>query len=116
LGVGASALAAVLLYRYVDLGPLGPLPDMYENTWQVPGKLLSAYAEGAAVVLAGLSLVVHRGVLPDGFRRMDSTPVALRVITVTEPHDWPLEQPAERTPAPLVLQGHRLSDGAVQRP
>jgi hypothetical protein len=34
LGVGASALAAVLLYRYVDLGPLGPLPDMYENTWQ----------------------------------------------------------------------------------
>jgi hypothetical protein len=35
LGVGASALAAVLLYRYVDLGPLGPLPDMYENT---PGR------------------------------------------------------------------------------
>jgi hypothetical protein len=52
LGVAASALAAVLLYRYVDLGSLGPLPDMYENTWQVPGKLLSAYAEGAAVVLA----------------------------------------------------------------
>jgi hypothetical protein len=103
VGVGASALAAVLLYRYVDLGPLGPLPDMYENTWQVPGKLLSAYAEGAAVVLAGLGLVVHRGVLPDGFRRMDSTPVALRVITVTEPHDWPLEQPAERTLRPWYL-------------
>jgi hypothetical protein len=34
---------------------------MYENTWQVPGKLLSAYAEGAAVVLAGLGLRVHRG-------------------------------------------------------
>jgi len=29
---GVGALAAVLLYRYVDLGPLGPLPDMYENT------------------------------------------------------------------------------------
>ena len=55
--VGASALGAVLLYRYVDVGVLGPLPDMYENTWQVPGKLLSAYAEGAAVVLAGLGLV-----------------------------------------------------------
>jgi hypothetical protein len=27
----------------------------------VPGKLLSAYAEGAAVVLAGLGLLVHRG-------------------------------------------------------
>jgi regulator of protease activity HflC (stomatin/prohibitin superfamily) len=60
LGVGASALGAVLLYRYVDVGSLGPLPDMYENTWQVPGKLLSAYAEGAAVVLAGLGLLIHR--------------------------------------------------------
>jgi hypothetical protein len=57
---GASALAAVLLYRYVDVGSLGPLPDMYENTWQVPGKLLSAYAEAAAVVLAGLGLHIHR--------------------------------------------------------
>ena len=58
--VAASALAAVLLYRYVDVGALGPLPDMYENTWQVPGKLLSAYAEAAAVVLAGLGLLTHR--------------------------------------------------------
>jgi hypothetical protein len=58
--VGASALAAVLLYRYVDVGAVGPLPDMYENTWQVPGKLLSAYAEAAAVVLAGLGLRTHR--------------------------------------------------------
>jgi hypothetical protein len=56
LVVAASALAAVLVYRYVDVGAVGPLPDMYENTWQVPGKLLSAYAEGAAVVLAGLGL------------------------------------------------------------
>jgi hypothetical protein len=60
LVVAGSALAAVLLYRYVDVGTLGPLPDMYENTWQVPGKLLSAYAEGAAVVLAGLGLLTHR--------------------------------------------------------
>jgi hypothetical protein len=57
--VAASALAAVLLYRYVDVGALGPLPNMYENTWQVPGKLLSAYAEGAAVVLAGLGLLTQ---------------------------------------------------------
>jgi hypothetical protein len=55
--VATSALGAVLLYRYVDIGSLGPLPDMYENTWQVPGKLLSAYAEGAAVVLALLGLL-----------------------------------------------------------
>jgi hypothetical protein len=58
--VGASALIAVLLYRYVDVGAVGPLPDMYENTWQVPGKLLSAYAEAAAVVLATLGLLIHR--------------------------------------------------------
>ena len=76
---------------------------MYENTWQVPGKLLSAYAEGAAVVLAGLGLVVHRGVLPRGFRSR-----CVRVITVTEPHDWPLEQPAEGTLRPWY-SGHRLS-------
>jgi hypothetical protein len=60
LAVAASALAAVLLYRYVDLGALGPFPDMYESTWQVPGKLLSAYAEGAAVVLAGLGLLTRK--------------------------------------------------------
>jgi hypothetical protein len=60
LAVAASALAAVLLYRYVDLGALGPFPDMYETTWQVPGKLLSAYAEGAAVVLAGLGLLTRK--------------------------------------------------------
>ena len=59
--VSASAFAAVLVYRYVDIGSLGPFPDMYENTWQVPGKLLSAYAEGAALVLAGLGLFVHWG-------------------------------------------------------
>ena len=57
--VAGSALGAVLLYRYVDVGSLGPLPDMYENTWQVPGKLLSAYAEAAAVVLAALGLLTH---------------------------------------------------------
>jgi hypothetical protein len=57
LGVAVSALGAVVLYRYVDVGALGPLPDMYENTWQVPGKLLSAWAEAAAVLLAGLGLM-----------------------------------------------------------
>jgi hypothetical protein len=72
--VGASALAAVLLYRYVDVGALGPLPDLYENTWQVPGKLLSADAEAAVVVLAGLGLLTHRKRL--GKRRL--LPVAAR--------------------------------------
>src|SRR4051794_40749815 len=50
--VGASALGAVLLYRYVDVGSLGPLPNMYEPIWFFR-KTLSAYAE-AAVVAASL--------------------------------------------------------------
>jgi hypothetical protein len=48
----------------VDVGALGPVPDMYEDTWQVPGKLLSAYAEGATVILAGLGLLTHRQAPP----------------------------------------------------
>lgn len=52
LGVAAGALAAVVLYRYVNVGALGPIPNLYEPTWQVPGKLLSAYAEGVAVLLS----------------------------------------------------------------
>jgi hypothetical protein len=60
--VAASALGAVLLYRYVDVGVLGPLPNMYEPTWGVSGKLLSAYAEGTAVLIsaAGMTLAVGR--------------------------------------------------------
>jgi hypothetical protein len=58
--VAASAAAAVLLYTYVDVGSLGPLPNMYEPTWALPGKRASALAETAATVLAltGLALAV----------------------------------------------------------
>ncbi len=59
--VAGSALAAVLLYRYVDPGPLGPLPDMYEPTWY-PEKTLSAIAEAAAVLGAG-ALLLFRAVM-----------------------------------------------------
>ena len=31
--VAGSALAVLLVYRYVDLGPLGPIPSMYEPVW-----------------------------------------------------------------------------------
>ncbi len=51
--VAASALGAVLLYRYVDVGSLGPLPNMYEPTWYFR-KTLSAYAEAIA---AGAALI-----------------------------------------------------------
>ena len=55
--VAASALGAVLLYTYVDVGSLGPLPNMYEPTWALPGKPASAWAEGAGVVLAATGLL-----------------------------------------------------------
>lgn len=55
--VGASALGAVLLYRYVDVGALGPLPNMYEPVWY-PEKTASAVAEGVGTLaaLAGFAL------------------------------------------------------------
>lgn len=54
--VSASALAALLLYRYVDVGRLGPLPNMYEPSW-FPEKRLAAVAEAAASVLSAVGLL-----------------------------------------------------------
>jgi hypothetical protein len=58
LVVAGSAFGAVMLYTYVKLGALGPLPNMFEPTWALPGKLASAWAEGSGTLLAlaGLSL------------------------------------------------------------
>jgi hypothetical protein len=56
--VAASAALAVYLYTYVDVGRLGPLPDMYEPTWATPGKRLAAAAEIAAMVVGLLGLAV----------------------------------------------------------
>jgi hypothetical protein len=52
----------VYLYTYVDVGRLGPLPDMYEPTWALPGKRLSAGAEIAAAgtALAGTAVTLFR--------------------------------------------------------
>jgi hypothetical protein len=61
--VAASAVSAVVLYTYVNVGSLAFLPDMYEPSWGPPGKLLSAVAEGAGALfaLAGLAWSIHRG-------------------------------------------------------
>jgi hypothetical protein len=53
--VAASAFAAVVLYRYIDVPAFGPLPSMYEPVWFFE-KSLSAAAEGVGAVLAGLGL------------------------------------------------------------
>ena len=71
--VGLSALGAVLLYRYVNVPALGPLPAMYEPLWS-PEKILSAVAEAFAVVVAAAML----GSVPrpiNGAARVPASPV-----------------------------------------
>ena len=62
LVVAATAVGAVVLYRYVNIGPIGPIPNLYEPSWQVPGKVASVFAEGIAVLLStvGLGLLSSR--------------------------------------------------------
>ncbi|MGH3411937.1 MAG: hypothetical protein ACRDPH_02515 [Marmoricola sp.] len=55
--VGFSALAVVLVYRYVNVPAFGPIPSMYEPVW-FGQKVLTAAAEavaGVAAVVAGLT-------------------------------------------------------------
>ena len=59
LAVAASALAVMLVSRYVDLGPIGPFPGLYDPAWY-PEKLLAAFAEGAATA-AALAGVIMTG-------------------------------------------------------
>jgi hypothetical protein len=53
--IAASALAAVVAYRYVDLGALGPLPDLYEPVWY-PEKVVAATGEAVALAASALLL------------------------------------------------------------
>jgi plastocyanin len=54
--VAAGGLGALLLYRYVDVGHLGPVPNMYEPSW-FPEKTTAAVAEAGAAVLAAGGLL-----------------------------------------------------------
>lgn len=56
----ASALGPVLLYTYVQVPALGPIPSMYDPAWY-PAKTLSAVAEAAALVLALLAILALPG-------------------------------------------------------
>jgi hypothetical protein len=47
--VAAGGLGALMLYAYVDVGALGPLPNMYDPFWY-PEKTISAIAEALAAV------------------------------------------------------------------
>lgn len=59
--VGASSFAAVMLYTYVDVGKIGPMPNMNDPGWiPSPEKALSAIAEAAVVVLFVMNEAVRR--------------------------------------------------------
>lgn len=59
--VAATAVGAVVLNTYINVGAIGPLPNLYEPAWGVPGKVLSAYAEGLAVLISAAGVVLTRG-------------------------------------------------------
>ncbi len=52
-----TAFVAVVLYRYVEVPALGPIPAMYEPVWFFE-KSLSAVAEGLGALLAAAGLVL----------------------------------------------------------
>ncbi len=54
--VAASAFGAVVLYRYVDVGAIGPMPNMYEPIWYTE-KVVTTIAEGVATVAAALGFL-----------------------------------------------------------
>ena len=55
--VSAGGFALVLLYQYVNVGSIGPLPNMYDPV-SSPEKTLSIAAEGIAALAALILLVL----------------------------------------------------------
>ncbi|MGH3860494.1 hypothetical protein [Actinokineospora sp.] len=61
--VSAASLAAVVASVYVDLGAIGPFPNMYEPAWH-SDKTISAIAEAVSTVTAADALLVARSRAP----------------------------------------------------
>ncbi|MFF0163642.1 hypothetical protein ACFYRY_39880 [Streptomyces sp. NPDC005263] len=61
--VAVGGLALLLVYRYVDVGVLGPIPNMYEPVWY--GEKEATVVAQAVAVLATLYLLLVR---PQGRR------------------------------------------------
>jgi phosphatidylglycerophosphatase A len=58
--VAAAGTVAVVLYRYVDVGKIGPIPNMYDPYWAPAEKTLSVFAEALAALAAlGLFVMFH---------------------------------------------------------
>lgn len=71
LAVAVTALAAVAISTYVDVGAIGPIPDLYEPTWRVAGKVPATLAEAfaTAVSLPGVLLARRACSRPQGDSR-----------------------------------------------
>ena len=54
----AAGIAAIVLYRYVDVGAFGPFPNMYEPVW-TSDKVWALIGQALALV-AALPLVIAR--------------------------------------------------------
>jgi hypothetical protein len=131
LVVAASALAAMLVSRYIDLGQIGPFPDLYDPAWY-PEKLLAAYAEGAAVATALAGVIMtslagkSRPVAPLGGRQETSTnqqedyhhDKCLQQAVPPSPRGWPRWSGGGRTAGCLRQrkQQHRGLGRRGQRP
>ncbi|WP_316316603.1 hypothetical protein, partial [Clavibacter michiganensis] len=59
--VAVGGLALLLVYRYVDVGELGPIPDMYEPVWYGEKEVTSVAQAVAALATLFLLLVRPRG-------------------------------------------------------
>jgi len=55
--VALAGVVAVVLYRYVDVGKIGPIPDMYDPYWQPAEKMLSVIGEVVATVAGAVLLL-----------------------------------------------------------
>ncbi|WP_405806151.1 hypothetical protein [Streptomyces sp. NBC_01187] len=60
LAVSLGGLALLLIYRYFDIGVLGPFPDMYEPLW-FTDKTVIAVAQAVSALTALILLVWVRG-------------------------------------------------------
>ena len=57
--VALSAFAAIILYRYVQLPAIGPIPSMYEPVW-FTAKVVTAAVEGVAGILSITGYILLR--------------------------------------------------------
>ena len=58
--VAGAGLAAVLVYRYIDVPKIGPIPAMYDAVWYTE-KTISAIGEAAAFIAALILLFLPWG-------------------------------------------------------